>query len=439
MKIWDPLHECMAREDLEQLQLEKLQAAVNRLYKNVTYYRKKFSALGIIPEDIQSLTGLTDLPFTTKEDLRLNYPYGMFAVPLREVVRIHSSSGTTSKPIVVGYTKNDIRMWSNLVARFMTAAGVTRDDLVQIAFLYGLYTGAFGLHYGTEAIGASVIPMSTGNTEKQVMIMQDYRSTVLVCTPSYAVALADYMERCGIDAKGMTLRVGLFGGEPWTEKLRGEIEERLAITATDNYGVSEVMGPGIAGECLCKNGMHIFEDAFLPEIIDPKTGKTLPPGSVGELVLTTLSKEAFPMIRFRTGDLTSLDYTPCDCGRTMVRMKKTLGRSDDMLIIKGVNVFPSQIEEVLIGIAREPLPYQVVVEHKGAMDTLEVLIEVTEKIFTLELVEQRALLDRMKRRIRSVVGIEAAVRLVEPRSLAGPGGVLQRVVDKRRSQDAFLK
>jgi phenylacetate-CoA ligase len=432
MKIWDPLHECMAREDLEQMQLEKLQATLNRVNKNVTYYRKKFNELGIVPEDIQSLSGLTDLPFTTKEDLRVNYPYGMFAVPLREVVRIHSSSGTTSKPIVVGYTKNDIRTWSNLVARFMTAAGVTRDDLVQIAFLYGLYTGAFGLHYGAETIGASVIPMSTGNTEKQVMIMQDYRSTVLVCTPSYAVALADYMERCGMDAKGTTLQVGLFGGEPWTEKLRGEIEERLAITATDNYGVSEVMGPGVAGECLCKQGMHIFEDAFLPEIIDPKTGDTLPAGSVGELVLTTLTKEAFPMIRYRTGDLTSLDYSPCACGRTMVRMKKTMGRSDDMLIIKGVNVFPSQIEEILFGITQTPLPYQVVVDHKGAMDTLEVLIEVTEKIFSLELLEQRALLDRVKRRIRSVVGIEVAIRLVEPRSLGGPEDIHPRVVDKRK-------
>ncbi len=432
MKIWDPLHECMPREDLEQMQLEKLQATINRVHKNVTYYRKKFNELGIIPEDIQSLSGLTELPFTTKDDLRLNYPYGMFAVPLREVVRIHSSSGTTSKPIVVGYTKNDIRLWSNLVARFMTAAGVTRDDLVQIAFLYGLYTGAFGLHYGAETIGASVIPMSTGNTEKQIMIMQDYRSTVLVCTPGYAMVLADYMERHGMDAKSMTLRVGLFGGEPWSEDLRKEIEDRLAITATDNYGVSEVIGPGIAGECLCKNGMHIFEDAFLPEIIDPKTGETLPPGQVGELVLTTLSKEAFPMIRYRTGDLTSLDYAPCECGRTLVRMKKTMGRSDDMLIIKGVNVFPSQIEEVLFSISEETPPYQIAVERQGGMDTLEILIEVTEKIFSLELQDQRAYLNLAKKRIRSVVGIDAAVRLVEPRSLSKTGDGITKVIDKRQ-------
>lgn len=431
MKIWDPLHECMPREDLEQLQLEKLQATLNRVHKNVTYYRKTFTELDIIPEDIQSLSDLTRLPFTTKDDLRLNYPYGMFAVPLREVVRIHSSSGTTSKPIVVGYSKNDIRTWSNLVARFMTAAGVTRDDLVQIAFLYGLYTGAFGLHYGTEAIGASVIPMSTGNTEKQVMILQDYRATVLVCTPSYAVALADYMERHGIDAKGLTLRVGLFGGEPWSEELRTEIEDRLAITAMDNYGVSEVMGPGIAGECQCKNGMHIFEDAFLPEIIDPQTGATLPPGSVGELVLTTLAKEAFPMIRFRTGDLTSLDYEPCQCGRTMVRMKKTMGRSDDMLIIKGVNVFPTQIEEAIFSVSQERPPHQLVVSRRGAMDTLEVLIEVTEKFFALDFQEQLAVLNLMKKRIRSVVGIDATLRLVEPKSLPRSEGAVILVSDKR--------
>ncbi|MDQ5988276.1 MAG: Phenylacetate-coenzyme A ligase [Syntrophus sp. SKADARSKE-3] len=431
MKIWDPLHECMPREDLEQLQLEKLQATVNRVHKNVTYYRKKFNELGIIPEDIQSLSGLTALPFTTKDNLRLNYPYGMFAVPLREVVRIHSSSGTTSKPIVVGYTKNDIRTWSNLTARFMTAAGVTRDDLVQIAFLYGLYTGAFGLHYGAEAIGASVIPMSTGNTEKQVMIMQDYRSTVLVCTAGYALVLADYMESRGMDAKGLSLRVGLFGGEPLPEDTRREIEDRMSIVATDNYGVSEVMGPGIAGECLCKNGMHISEDAFLPEIIDPKTGEILHPGSVGELVLTTLSKEAFPMVRYRTGDLTRLDYGPCECGRTFVRMIKTLGRSDDMLIIKGVNIFPSQIEEIIHAVSGEKPPYQIIVKRKGAMDTMEVHIEVTEKIFGLELLHQRAFLDLIKKRIRSVVGIETAVRLVEPRSLPATDNTMARVVDKR--------
>jgi len=431
MTIWDPLHECMHREDLEQLQLEKLQAALNRVYKSVTHYRRIFTERNIIPEDIQSLADLTHLPFTTREDLRGNYPYGMFAVPLREVVRIHSSSGTTTKPIVVGYTKNDIRTWSNLAARFMTAAGVTRDDLVQISFLYGLYTGAFGIHYGAEAIGASVIPMGTGNTEKQVLIMHDYRSTVLVCTPSYALVLADFMERHGMNARGLTLRVGLFGGEPWSEEMREEIEDRLAITATDNYGVSEIMGPGIAGECLCKNGLHLFEDAFLPEIINPGTGQVLPPGSVGELVLTTLSREAFPLIRYRTGDLTRLDYSPCDCGRTLVRMQKPQGRSDDMLIIKGVNVFPSQIADVLFGLSEEPLPHQIVIRRQGIQDGLEIRIEVTERIFALELQQQRELLDLMKRKIRSVIGIEATLRLVEPGSLSRTDSTAVPVLDQR--------
>ena len=431
MNIWDQTHECMMRDELEQLQLERLQATINRVHKNVTYYRKKFNELGIIPEDIRSLSDLTKLPFTGKEDLRVNYPYGMFAVPLREVVRIHSSSGTTSKPIVVGYSKNDIRIWSNLVARFMTAAGVTHDDLVQIAFSYGLFTGAFGLHYGAEAIGASVIPMGTGNTEKQIMIMQDYKTTVLVSTPSYALALALRMEQMGVDPKTLSLRIGLFGGEPWSEKMRKDIENKLGLSATDNYGVSEVIGPGVAGECQCKNGMHIYEDAFIPEIIDPETGSVLPSGAMGELVLTTLTKEAFPMIRYRTRDITSLDYSPCACGRTMVRMKKTMGRSDDMLIIRGVNVFPSQIEEAICSAASSAAPYQIIVERKGAMDSLDVIIEVTGEIFSLELQKQRSFLETVKKRIVSVTGIDVSVRLVEAKSLPRKGGKIIRVMDKR--------
>jgi phenylacetate-CoA ligase len=422
----------MLRDELEQLQLERLQATINRVHKNVTYYRKKFNELGIIPEDIRSLSDLTKLPFTGKEDLRINYPYGMFAVPLREVVRIHSSSGTTSKPIVVGYSKNDIRMWSNLVARFMTAAGVTSDDLVQIAFSYGLFTGAFGLHYGAEAIGASVIPMGTGNTEKQIMIMQDYKTTVLVSTPSYALALAERMEQMGIDPKTLSLKIGLFGGEPWSEKMRKDIENKLCLSATDNYGLSEVIGPGVAGECQCKNGMHIYEDAFIPEIIDPETGEVLPPGAKGELVLTTLTKEAFPMIRYRTGDLTSLDYSPCACGRTLVRMKKTMGRSDDMLIIRGVNVFPSQIEEAIYSAARSAAPYQIIVERKGPMDSLDVIIEVTGEIFSLELQKQRSFLETVKKHIVSVTGIDVSVRLVEAKSLPRVEDKIIRVVDKRK-------
>jgi phenylacetate-CoA ligase len=432
MNIWDKTHECMSRDELEQLQLERLQATINRVHKNVTHYRKKFNELGIIPEDIHSLADLTKLPFTAKEDLRVNYPYGMFAVPLREVVRIHSSSGTTSKPIVVGYTKNDIRSWSNLVARFMTSAGVTHDDLVQIAFSYGLFTGAFGVHYGAEVIGASVIPMGTGNTEKQIMIMQDYKTTALVSTPSYALELADRIRLSGIDPKTLSLKFGLFGGEPWSEKMRREIENRLSLSATDNYGLSEVIGPGVAGECRCKKGMHIYEDAFIPEIIDPQTGEILPSGNQGELVLTTLTKEAFPMIRYRTGDITALNYARCDCGRTLVRMQRILQRSDDMLIIRGVNVYPSQIEEAIISVAQGEAPYQIVVERKGALDSIEVIIEVTNKIFSLELQKQRSFLETVKKRIGSVTGIGVSVKLVEANSLPASAGKISRVVDKRQ-------
>jgi phenylacetate-CoA ligase len=431
MNIWDKEHECMSRDELEQLQLERLQAIVNRVYKNVTHYRKTFSERGIIAEDIRSLSDLKKMPFTTKDDLRVNYPYGMFAVPLREVVRIHSSSGTTSKPIVMGYTKNDIKNWSNLAARFMIAAGVTHDDVVQITFRYGLFTGAFGVHYGAEAIGASVIPMSTGNTDKQIMIMQDYKSTVLVSTSSYAVALAERIEQLGIDPKSLSLKVGLFGGEPWSEKMREEIERRLCLSATDNYGISEVLGPGVAGECPHKKGMHLYEDAFIPEIINPDTGEVLPPGSEGELVLTTLIREAFPMIRYRTGDITSLDYTPCECGRTLARMKRITRRSDDMLIIRGVNVYPSQIEDALFNVAQGETPYQIVVERKGAMDSLEIIIEVTDKIFSLELQKQRSFLEAIKKRIGSVTGIDVDVHLVEAKSIPRQSGKITRVLDKR--------
>jgi len=432
MNIWDQTHECMARDELEQLQLERLQAVVNRVYKNVTHYRKIFNETGIIAEDIRSLADLSRLPFTTRDDLQVNYPYGMFAVPLREVVRIHSSSGTTSKPVVMGYTKNDIKIWSNLAARFMTAAGVTPDDVVQITFRYGLFTGAFGVHYGAEAIGASVIPMGTGNTDKQIMIMQDYKSTVLVSTSSYAIALADRLDQLGIDPKSLSLKTGLFGGEPWSEKMREEIENRLSLKATDNYVISELIGPGVAGECLCKKGMHIYEDAFIPEIIDPETGAVLPAGAEGELVLTTLTREAFPMIRYRTGDMTSLDYAPCACGRTLVRMKKIMRRSDDMIIVRGVNVFPAQIEDALFSVAQGETPYQIVVEREGAMDNLEVVVEVTDKIFSLELQKQRSFLEAIKKRLASVTGINVVVRLVESKSIPRQQGRIQRVLDKRQ-------
>ena len=432
MNIWDPTSESMSRDELEQLQLERLQATINRVHKNVVHYRKKFNELGIIPEDINALSDLASLPLTSKDDLNNNYPYGMFAVPLREVVRIHSSSGTGSKPVVAGYTKNDIRIWSNLVARFMTAAGVTHDDLVQVTFQYGLFTGAFGLHYGAETIGASVIPMGTGNTERQIMLMQDYKSTVLVSTPSYALELAAHIERVGINPKSLSLKVGLFGGEPWSEQMRVQIEQGLALKATDNYGLSEVIGPGIAGECSHKNGLHIYEDAFIPEIIDPETGNVLPRGAEGELVLTTLTKEAFPLIRYRTGDITSLDYAPCACGRTLVRMKRVSKRSDDMLIIRGVNVYPSQIEESLYSVAQGEAPYQIVVDRVDAVDQVLVTVEVTDKIFALELQKQRSFLESVKNRIHTVTGTHVTVKLVEAGSLPKQDGKITKVLDKRK-------
>jgi phenylacetate-CoA ligase len=430
-KIWDRDNECMSRDTLEALQLERLQQTLKRVNEHVPCYQNKFSAFGLGVSDIRTLDDLAKLPFTTKEDLRLNYPYGMFAVPMREVVRIHSSSGTTGKPTVVGYTRNDLKTWTQLAARFMTAAGVTPDDIVHIAFGYGLFTGAFGLHYGAEEIGASVIPISSGNTDKQIMIMQDYLSSALVCTPSYALTLADRMEKKGIDPKRLSLKVGLFGGEPWSEEMRREIEQRLGVVATDNYGLSEVMGPGVAGECQHQCGMHIFEDHFIAEIIDPETGEVLPRGSIGELVLTSITKEAFPIIRYRTRDITRLSYETCECGRTHARMAKTMGRSDDMLIIKGVNVFPTQIEEVLFQVEGCEPHYQLVVDRAGTMDTLEVQVEVNERIFFDEMRKQHAFVELLEKRLLSMLGVGAKVKLVEPSSIPRHEGKANRVIDKR--------
>ena len=429
--IWDPLHECLERKDLERLQLERLRSTLERVAK-VPCYKDKFAASGISPGDIHSLDDMAKLPFTTKEDLRQNYPYGMFAVPMRDVVRIHSSSGTTGKPTVVGYSRKDLDDWSGLVARFMTAAGVLPDDIVHIAFGYGLFTGAFGLHYGAELIGSAVIPMSGGNTERQIMILKDYEATALVCTPSYALTLADRIEKMGHDARTyLSLKVGLFGGEPWSEGLRHEIEERLNIVATDNYGLSEIVGPGVAGECLCKKGMHIFEDHFIPEIIDPDTGKVLPHGEKGELVLTNIVQEAIPLIRYRTRDITRLNYDKCDCGRTMVRMEKTMGRSDDMLIIKGVNVFPTQIEEVLFQVEGCEPHYQLIVEREGTLDTLEVQVEVNENIFFDEMRKQRAFVEMLEKRLATNIGLHAKIKLVEPSAMPRHEGKANRIIDKR--------
>lgn len=396
------------------------------------FYRNKFNELKLDPEKISSLDDLRDYPFTLKQDLRDNYPYGLFAVPLRDVVRVHSSSGTTGMATVVGYSKNDISVWSDLVARVLCGAGVTPDDVIQIAFGYGLFTGGFGLHYGAERLGASVIPISSGNTKRQIQIMQDFKTTALVCTPSYALKMADVMMDMGINPNGLSLRYGLFGAEPWSEAMRLEINERLGIRATDNYGLSEVMGPGVAGECQECNGLHVNEDHFLIEILDPETLEPVAPGEVGELVITTLTKEAFPVIRYRTRDLTRLMPEPCPCGRTTVRMSRMMGRSDDMLIIKGVNVFPTQIEAVLFEIEGTEPHYRLIVERENNEDKLTVMVEVVESIFFDEMKKQRALVDTIKKRLASELGIGVQVKLVEERTLERFNGKGARVIDKRQ-------
>ena len=430
--IWDRRNECMKREEVEQLQLERLQSTLNRVYRNVAFYKKRFDRLKILPDEIQTIQNLARFPLTAKEDLRESYPYGMFALPLREVVRIHSSSGVTGKPTVTGYTRNDLHHWGQLTARVLAAGGVTKDDVVQITFKYGLFTGAFGLHHGAELIGASVIPMSTGNTRKQVLIMQDYKTTALVSTPSYALLLARYMEKEGINPKSLSLKLGLFGGEPCPESMRKEIEERLFISATDNYGVSEVMGPGVSAECEYKNGLHLYEDHFIPEIIDPQTLQVLPPGAEGELVLTTLTKEAFPLVRYRTRDITSLEYSPCPCGRTLVRMKKVLGRSDDIIVIKGIKVFPSQVESILMEVEGVEPRYQMIADRVEGVDTLELKVEVNERVFSDEIKNLQNIAAQIERKLREIVGVSAKVKLVAPESLQPQNGKAQKVIDRRK-------
>lgn len=428
---WEQEKECMGRDELEQFQLERLESTLNRVHMNVPFYRKKFDDLGIDTDEIRSMEDFMKLPFTTKDDLRDNYPYGLFAVPLREVVRIHASSGTTGMSTVVGYTKNDVKTWSNLVARVLAAGGVTQDDVVQIAFGYGLFTGGFGLHYGAELLGASVIPISSGNTKRQLKIMQDFRTTALVCTPSYAMLLADTIYEMGINLNSLSLKYGLFGAEPWSESMRQEIQEKLKIVATDNYGLSEIMGPGVAGECLERSGLHINEDHFLVEIINPETLEPAEPGDMGELVVTTLTKEAFPVIRFRTRDLTRLNTEPCPCGRTFHRMSRVLGRTDDMLIIRGVNVFPSQIESVLFEIEGTEPHYQIIIERENALDQATVLVEVSETIFFDEMKKQSEFIGLIQKRLSAELGISVAVKLVEKKTLDRFEGKARRVVDKR--------
>ena len=419
--------ETLPRPEIEAIQLERLKSTVARAAQ-VPVYREKFAAAGLSPEDVRSLDDLKRFPFTYKADFRDNYPFGMFAVPMKDVARIHASSGTTGKPTVVGYTKKDLDTWSDLVARLAVAAGARADDVAQISFGYGLFTGALGLHFGLEKIGAAVIPMSSGNSEKQLMLMQDFGSTILVATPTYALYLSEMARDMGITDK-LKLRIGLFGAEGCTNEMRAKIEENFNILATDNYGMSELTGPGVAGECHLRCGLHVAEDHFIPEIIDPKTGEVLPEGESGELVVTTLSKEALPVIRYRTGDISKLNYEPCACGRTHVRMDKIHGRSDDMLIIKGVNVFPSQIESVLINMENIGPHYQLEVRRENFSDSLTVIVELTNGALLERYQELENLRAEIRHKLRTVLGIDAKINLVSPMTIERFQGKAKRVID----------
>ncbi|HOB12072.1 MAG TPA: phenylacetate--CoA ligase [Syntrophomonadaceae bacterium] len=431
MSYWDREKECMPREELEKLQLRRLKETVYRVYAFVPAYKEKMDQAGIKPDDINSLEDLHKLPFTTKQDLRDNYPFGMFALPMSEVVRVHSSSGTTGKPTVVGYSRRDIDTWAELMARALTSAGANRHSIIQNSYGYGLFTGGLGVHYGAEKLGASVIPTSGGNTKRQIMLMQDFGTTVLTCTPSYALFLAEVMEEIGISPSDLKLQSGVFGAEPWSENMRREIETKLQIDAFDIYGLSEIVGPGVAIECPAKQGLHLAEDHFIAEIIDPETGQNLPDGSMGELVITTITKEALPMIRYRTRDLTKLDRSVCECGRTHTRMQKVLGRSDDMVIIRGVNVFPSMVESVLLNIPGVEPHYLLVVDRKGNLDILEVRVEVSEKVFSDEVRKLEELGSTISKELESALGISVKVRLVEPKSIERSEGKSKRVIDRR--------
>lgn len=430
--FWQKDIETMARPELEALQLERLKRIVAYVYDRVPFYRKRLDDAGVKPDKIKVLSDIQYIPYTTKDDIRDTYPFGLFAVPQKEIVRIHASSGTTGNPTVVGYTKNDLETWSDCVARLVTAAGATNEDIVQIAFGYGLFTGALGLHYGLERIGATVVPTSTGNTEKQLKLMRDFGTTALVSTPSYALYIAEVAADIGIDCRDLKVRLGLFGSEGCSIEMRTKVEEAWNLFATDNYGMSELMGPGVSGECRLRCGMHFAEDHFLPEIIDPKTGDVKPRGEEGELVVTTLTKEGIPLLRYRTKDITRIHYEKCECGRTHARMDKPLGRSDDMLKIKGVNVFPTQIESVLVSIPEVGPQYQIVLDQKNYMDTFEINIEVSDPKLLESFSELENLQQSVRHKLQTVLGLDAKINLVEPRSLERFVGKAKRVIDNRK-------
>ncbi len=431
--IRDVQNETMPRETLEALQLKRLQAVVERVYHLVDFYRRRMDEMGVKPEHIRTLADLKLLPFTTKQDLRDNYPFGMFAAPMMQVVRIHASSGTTGKPTPVAYTQRDLETWSELMARTLAATGAHRGDIIHNAYGYGLFTGGLGAHYGAERLGAAVIPVSGGQTRRQIMLIQDFGPTVICCTPSFALYLAEVGRDMGVDFAKTRLRIGIFGAEPWTEGMRQEIEKRLHLDALDIYGLSEILGPGVAIECVeAKSGLHIFEDHFLPEIINPATLATEPAGETGELVITTLTKEAFPLLRYRTRDVTSLSYAPCKCGRTIARISRFQGRSDDMLIIRGVNVFPSQIESVLMETPGLAPHYQLIVDRQGQLDTLEVQVEVDEATFSDQVKQLQALAQDIQKKIKDYFTVSVKVKLVEPQSIPRSEGKAKRVIDKRQ-------
>jgi len=431
LMIWNESYECMGREEMREVQNKRLRTTVEHVYHNSPFYRAKMQELGITPMDIETIEDIVKLPFTVKTDLRDQYPFGLFSVPMSEIVRLHASSGTTGKPIVAGYTRKDLSIWSEVLARTFAAGGCTRNDIFQIAYGYGLFTGGLGAHYGAENLGASVIPISAGNTEKQIQLMTDFGSTALCCTPSYALHIAEVIKDMGVRDK-LKLKVGFFGAEPWTEEMRNELEKSMGIKAYDIFGLTEIIGPGVSYDCTEQHGMHINEDHFFPEIIDPKTLKPCAPGEIGELVFTTITKEGMPVLRYRTKDLTKLIYEPCPCGRTSVRMHKIMGRSDDMLIIRGVNVFPSQIESVLMEFGETAPHYHLYVDRVNNTDTFDVHVEVRPENFTDDMSAMLNLRKRIEARIQSVIGIHANIKLVEPRSIERSTGKAQRVTDKRK-------
>jgi len=429
--MFNPEIESMPRDGLRRLQLERLQNTVKKAYENVPFYKQKLQEKGVEPGDIKSLDDLKLLPFTVKQDLRDNYPFNLFAVPMDDVVRIHASSGTTGKPTVVGYTQNDVDGWAELIARCVAMAGGTKGDVVQVAYGYGLFTGGIGLHYGAEKLGATVIPISGGNTKRQLMLMEDFGTTILACTPSYALFLGEEARDNGMDLINSGLKAGIFGAEPWSENMRKEIEKTMGIKALNIYGLSEIIGPGVSMECECQSGMHIMEDFFIPEIIDPESGEVLPYGAKGELVFTTITKEALPLLRYRTRDISVLREEKCECGRTFVKMDRVMGRTDDMLIIRGVNVFPSQIESVLLEIGDTEPHYLLVVDRQGTLDNLEVWVEVSEEMFSDEVRKLEELEKKLTREIANILGISARIKLVEPKTIPRSEGKATRVVDKR--------